>query len=83
MRIGHERFDNDGNVLGGTVFSSLTVEVIQEAGVVPCCRRAAIGTPYLSHHSTRRETVGVFYQPPTGIVVNPVVWQLLTRYNKY
>ena len=42
----------------------IPVEVTQEAGVVPRCRRAVIGTPILSPHRTRRETMGVFYPRP-------------------
>ena len=38
----------------------------QEAGVVPCRRRDAIGTPFKSPHTTRKETMGVFYPPSTG-----------------
>ena len=30
------------------------------------CRRAASGHPFLSPHTTRRDTVSVFYPPPTG-----------------
>ena len=42
--------------------TGIPVEVIQQAGVVPRCRRAAIVTPLNSPHNTRRETVGVFYK---------------------
>ena len=42
------------------------VEVTQEDGIVTCCRRTAIGTPFLSPHTICRKTVGVFYPPPTG-----------------
>ena len=52
------------------------MQVTQEAGVVPRCRRAAIGTPFQSSHTTRRETVYVFretvcvfYPPPQGFVM--------------
>ena len=38
----------------------IPVEVIQEAGVVPRCRRAAVGTPFQSLYDTQG-TVGVFY----------------------
>ena len=43
----------------------IPVKVTQEAGVVPRCRRAAIGTPLLPAHTTRREKVSEFYPPPT------------------
>ena len=41
-------------------WAGIPVEVTQEAGVVPRRKRAAIGTPFQSPHTTRRETVGVF-----------------------
>ena len=34
-----------GSRIVAAFWSSITVEVTQEAGVVPSCRRAAIGTP--------------------------------------
>ena len=43
---------------------SVPVEVTNEDGLVPRCRLAAIGT-YDTPHTTRRETVGVFYSLPT------------------
>jgi len=43
--IGHERFENSVSV-----WACIPVGVTQEAGgVVPPCRRAAIGTPFLRH----------------------------------
>ena len=44
----------------------ILIEATQETGVVPPRRRAVIGTPIYLPHTTRRETVGVFYSPPTG-----------------
>jgi len=38
-------------------WAGIPVEVTQEAGVVPRCRNAAIGTPFQSPHTTRKETV--------------------------
>ena len=48
MRIKPERFENGGGVLGQypAVSPSSTAEVIQEAGVVPRRRRAAIGATF-------------------------------------
>ena len=40
--------------------AGIPVEVTQEAGVVPRCRRAAIGTPFQLPHTIRRDTVGAF-----------------------
>ena len=68
MGIGHERFENGGSVMGG-----IPVEVTQEAGVVPRCSRAAIGTPFYSPHTTRRKTVSVFYPTPTGGLISHLV----------
>ena len=44
-----------------TFWAGIRVEVTQEARVVSRCRRAAIGTTFYLPHTTRRETVGVFY----------------------
>ena len=44
----------------------IPVEVTQEAGVIPRCRRAVVGTPFELPHTTHRETVGVFYTRPQG-----------------
>ena len=41
-------------------WSGIPVEDIHNAGVVPRRRRAAIGIPFQSPHTTRRETVGAF-----------------------
>ena len=51
---------------GKPVSSAKTVEVTQESGVVPRYRSAAIRILFQSPHTTRRETVGVFYPTPTG-----------------
>ena len=65
--IRHERFENSIAFWAGTpVFSAKTVKVTQETGVVPRRRRTANGTPFESPHTTRRETVDVFYPPSTG-----------------
>ena len=45
---------------------SIPVKVTHKFRIVPRYRRAAIGTPSQASHMTRRETVGVFYPPPTG-----------------
>ena len=47
------------------VSSAWTVEVTQDASVVPRRNLANIGTPFQQPHTTRRETVGVFYPPPS------------------
>ena len=40
----------------------IPIEVTKEVGVVPRCRRAAIGTPFYSPHiPTGRDAVGVLY----------------------
>ena len=36
-------------------WAGIPVEVTQEVDVVPRCRRAAIGTPFQSPHTTRRK----------------------------
>ena len=48
------------------VWSGILVEVIQEAGVVSRYRHAAIATPFSSPHTTRRETVGIYYPLLSG-----------------
>ena len=66
--IGHERFENSGSVLGRypAVSTASTVEVTQEAGVVPRHRCTVIGTPFQSPHRTPRLTVYIFCPSPTG-----------------
>ena len=54
-------------------WAGIPVEFTQEADVIPCRRRAAIGTPFKSPHTTRRETVGVFYPSPTVPNLNYLV----------
>ena len=46
-------------------WAGIPVEVTQEAGVVPRCRCAVIEIPFQSPHTTRKETVDVFYRQPT------------------
>ena len=59
---GHEIFENVDSLFGRhpTVSSVNTVEVTKKAGLVPRRRRAAIGTPFQSPHTIRKETMGVF-----------------------
>ena len=45
-------------------WACIPAELIQKADVVPRYRRAAIGTPFKSSHTKRRETVGIFYPRP-------------------
>ena len=68
VQIGHERFENGGSVLGRypAVSTASTVEVTQEAGVVPRHRCTVIGTPFQSPHRTPRLTVYIFCPSPTG-----------------
>ena len=47
-------------------WAGIKVEVTQEAGLNPRCRRAAIGTPFKSPHMTHRDTVCVFYPLTKG-----------------
>ena len=54
--------DTKGLRIVAAFWVGVPVEVTQDAGVVPHCRCAVIGTPFLSPHTTRRATVGVFYQ---------------------
>ena len=46
-------------------WAGILVEATQEAGIVQRFRRAAIGTPFQSPNTARKETVGVFYPSPT------------------
>ena len=62
-------FGSKGLRIVAAFWAGIPVEVTQEAGIVPSCRRAAIGTRFLSPHTTRRKTVGVFYSTPTGGMV--------------
>ena len=55
-------------------WAGIPVEVTQGAGVVPRCRRAAIGTPISLPHTTHKDTVDVFYTLPTG--GNHIIWKL-------
>ena len=45
-------------------WAAIPVEVTQEAGIFPRCRRAAIRTLFQSPNTTCRETVGLFYPCP-------------------
>jgi len=45
-------------------WAGIPVEVTQEAGIFPRCRRAAIRTLFQSPNTTCRETVGLFYPCP-------------------
>ena len=46
VKGGEGRLDRRGLRMGSAFWAGIPVEVTQKAGVVPCCRRAAIGTTF-------------------------------------
>ena len=55
-----------GLIMTAAFWAGTLVEVTQKTSVVSRCKRAAIGTPSYSPHTTQRRIVGVLYPPPTG-----------------
>ena len=53
-----------GLIMVAAFWVGIPVEVTQEAGVIPRCRRAVVGTPFELPHTTRRKTMGALYSPP-------------------
>ena len=73
VKVVELRLDTRGSRMVAAFWAGIPVDFTQETGGVPCRRRAAIGTPFNSPLTTRRETVGVFYPSPTVPTFNYLV----------